>query len=1151
MPVQMNLANEPVDERRNRYVPTYWKCVNWHNLMTQEGPLAGDIYNLGKIQSGKTTYLDGCHATLTGGDEYMAWNSAADPTSTARSNPEGRRLKDIVCRVNDDGVQRPDGGISYFALELTNPATKHVITLCLGAQARSMHSAIERWGMLIERPLREIALEDDDGEVKGKERLAEEYGSQHVHAKIGRYREHVAQHLFGTMPNYERVHDFWEMGKSYTRLLKQGQDVGELVRAVLPDPDPEEFDKTRSQIKDIRALDNTIGGLGVLQSKLSEIQAETKRVTRARDRFLRYDYADKKHALDTLLGKIQALAQEITRTEELVENAKAAESRTDTELKLAEDTLAALSSQVDAELLRASKDLKEKELEQDKLVQRIGGERDLAERQFDSAMKAKTNAKEALANALAEFADTLTRFTSGKEPDLQKSSVRLAQAAAAASTAERDAKLAFDAAVREWRRAGDKVGLALERKQQDLAAAHSAILDDVADLERQLRELDDRKDIPPIEGLDEALQGINEKVIVTYRAIEPRLDRDAFLLEQFLPPTVLGAIIPIDATSTEVIKAKVHAKCPSAKIVDRERLRETSPIGPGTLLHALDPTRSHPLALAYLAHEYGEVQLLAPGTPKGAHERVVWRDGQVYDGIAWQLEHLKGDLQFVGREATRRRIEQARARLKGDIEEHTKLAKTKQGELRDAEVEQEQLAVLLQNVEYAHTRLDLDERVSGVVALRLEANTKRDAKIAKTKDLENASGVLSTIREELSILERQIAEKDMVTKNEELQAAIARRNAITKRRDDGILARGKLEGNIERARAERVGLEREEPTQRNEEQAAVLALLPVAQRAGYQASDIQIYLESEHVKGINRATAKDNRKAAETEEKEAIGRIGALLNEAAKWRALRYDATANVVVETSSNHDIERLAREVGDGLSERMRQRTHKLEDLTSKQIIYTLVADLKRNRDRMMKLIKSVNEVLKRTPFQGSTYHLKHAKNKDDPEIARITNLVEEFSAENQRELANFIQTHLVGVDVPPGKVPPLLDYRNWYSFTMMIERAGREEEVTKFVRKASGGGKALPHYLMCFGLFNVLYNSVNAKARIVFIDEAFRNMDADTIDDIIGFAKNMSLDLVVAAPELSGRTSRMDNATVHMFAKDDATQEAHVRPFIQETR
>ena len=1150
MTTQMSLSNEPVKPRvADRYVPTYWKCVNWHNLLTQEGPLAGDVYNLGRIQSGKTTWLDGGHATFTGGDDFMAWNSAADPTSTAKSNPEGRRLKDIVCRVNDDGVQHPDGNISYFALELTNHHKGHVVTICLGAQARSIKSQIERWGLLIDRPLREIQFEDANGEVKGKEWLAEDYGAGHVHAKIGAYRRRVAEFFFGNLQNLERVEQFLDMGKSYTKLLKEGHDVGQLVRSVLPDPSPEEFDKTRAQIKEIRTLDATIGGLDGLRRKLLDVQAETRKITRARDRILRYDYAEKLHALTKLNGEMGALQASIGITSENLAKARALETQTAERHARARDALDILSREVDSELLAKAAELKSQLLAQGNRVTALTRAEEEESKKASRLDAEHGGTKAETKGAIAEFSEMVQRQVASAAGDLQAAGTRLRRTLDGIAPLETLDLSPFEAALREWNRSGDKLGLDLAKEREDLEKRVAEFVEAEDKLRRELLDLEAKKDIPPVEGLDAAIRGLEDKVLVAYRTMEPRLEADTFLLEQFLGPHVLGAIIPLDAQSTEAVRRAVHAVCPGVKVVDRKEVGNLATIPQGSILQALDPQKTNALTLAYLAHEFSDVQLYAPGTPRGKASRVVWRDGHVYDGIAWQLAKTQGELDFIG-QAARKRLDAQKARVRNLLQATIEQREAEQRRIALKNSEQTALVTMLEAVGAGLARLSLNRRVHAIQNAAAKAAAQAEKAAGALRDLHEARSRLDEIRRDLERLEARLRATKMEEKNRLLQEAIQEEASLRGLHHDQGVARGKLEGTLESADAQLTGLQGKMPAARADEQSALLALLPVAKRAGYNPADIALYVESEHIRGISPTTLKDNRKAAEGEEREAIARIGALLSEAGKWRVLRHDKDANLILETSTGHELDRVVAEISEGINEKVRDKTSRLEELTSKQIIHTLVADMKSSRDHMMRLIKRVNEVLTRTPFQGSIYTIKPSKRKDDPDILRLSNLVEEFSAENQRELASFIQTHLVGVEVEPGKVPEKFDYRNWYAFQVTRERAGQESDMQQFARKASGGGKALPHYLLCFGLFNVLYNTIQAKARIVFIDEAFRNMDAETIDDLIGFAKEMELDLVVAAPELGGRTSRMEDATVQMFTKDDATQETHIRPFLQET-
>src|ERR1051325_1271549 len=188
---------------RGVFLLSDWKCVNWHNLLTLPGPatgpeltrIKGDVFNLGPNESGKSTWLDGLHAALTmGKPPYMEWNSASDPSTSAQKLREkGRNLNGIIFRVGLQGAARTQPVIVYFAFEATNPATREVYSIGVGAWATGLKADPECWGFIIPKPLVEVHLKDE-AHVFDRAELEQRYGNDKVHS-LPRFRQIGRAHV--------------------------------------------------------------------------------------------------------------------------------------------------------------------------------------------------------------------------------------------------------------------------------------------------------------------------------------------------------------------------------------------------------------------------------------------------------------------------------------------------------------------------------------------------------------------------------------------------------------------------------------------------------------------------------------------------------------------------------------------------------------------------------------------------------------------------------------------------------------------------------------------------------------------------------------------------------------------------------------------
>lgn len=1139
------------------YRPTYWKCVNWHNLVSQEGPLKEDIFNLGPNESGKTTWLDGFHAAITLGEPHMEWNSAADPiASAAKLRNRGRTINDVLYRANLEGPTLTGPQISYFLVEFKGRDLGDVWTIGVGAFATHYEAEPDKWGILVNRPARDVQLVDPAAKtVHDFQRLEALYGRDAVLRPI-RFRRALSEQFYGTLEHYEEVLNLLKLSKSYSRLAQQQGNFSDLFRRVLPPPNPKHFEDARTDLRSIHALNNNVNSSQDLLEKLGEISGAVAAVARETAALGRYDYKAALHAYDNLIQDQTATAHKKKEQEEQRDqsekSARDAASRRDAAQRLAQE----LAGSDAAELVRAAATAK-KELDdantlkarRDKKYKDANADAQEKEAKFMGAWRTLSESLRALDQTLKRLLADLPEWV----PAAFRANVE--RAAATANSLTQDAEQVPSDVDHSRNLANEVVRTLTLDLQQAIANAEAQrglLEDQIKPVQAELDGLANAKDDPPTPLLQRALDGMPSQQFVTvYQNAEPFAGReaDAALLEAFLPREVLGAIVPTDAAATEKLRRHVARRAPGLRTVDAAGLSLPDPDGLAghALLRILDPKATHPLVYAYLQAEYGNVLLLNVGADRGDHPRVVWRDGEVYDGHAWRLQLTGPEGRYIGAAARKRALESRRlqlsetiAALKRQVEAHVRT-------IDSSTSRKKRLGQALADVEAAFQRAALGLGIQALTnrrtlhqAAQLTLASAREELEAAARDAEGRKTIWEGLHENVRKTGAQAVQQKLENALDKQKAASDEHEKAAEKRTE------------HRLEAEKAGQRLTELVQlienaRQTRDQARQKLLDLGPSEGFTEATLESYLQA---RGFDRielgnlptlSRESDNRRAkAQQQTHDLILALG-------QRRALAYDEVTNMVQEAVTRNPLQALLEQLRLDLEARRRELVKKTEELGREVFVQRIAANLKQEVADMEDLLERVNQELKTSPLNDHVFQVRRRKIQDEPDVARMRSLIMESSAEiSPAILGEFMSSQLTRTSLDTEDVPPLFDYRQWYEFRMVRidPQTGRETDETQFA-KASGGGQAIPRYLFCFTLFRTLYDRCGAKLRLVLIDEAFQRISPGNIEQLIQFAKQQQLWLVVTNTELDGATPTMRAGCVQMFNRN-ARNETRIRPW-----
>jgi uncharacterized protein (TIGR02680 family) len=205
-------------------------------------------------------------------------------------------------------------------------------------------------------------------------------------------------------------------------------------------------------------------------------------------------------------------------------------------------------------------------------------------------------------------------------------------------------------------------------------------------------------------------------------------------------------------------------------------------------------------------------------------------------------------------------------------------------------------------------------------------------------------------------------------------------------------------------------------------------------------------------------------------------------------------------------------------------------------------------RDADR---LVKSMNDGL-RDVATASGVRIKLNWKPQDNDASGSTQALElllgdpDLLFEEQRsQLIEFFRGQLDRVRGDAGegtwedKLVAILDYRQWYAFTVMAKHHdGEWQKLTRKTHGASSGGeKAVELHLPLFAAAAAHYSGAKiACPRLILLDEVFAGVDQPMRGRLFGLIRHFDLDLVATSESEAGTYAELDGISIYQLVRYD---------------
>lgn len=1114
------------------------RLVNFHNIQDETIEIngGGHLFLLGDNGSGKTTILDAVHYVLTGGGNLMEFNSAA---RMAGSRQEGRRVQGIVMRYNvDTGPMNSSGGVSYAALELVDDRD-NLLTIGVGLSAYSMDERIQRWGIIISAPLESVPwLTEDDGRMRvtQQKEMRDCLLSKGAFYTIGAYEKELARRVFNDDEIFAETCRFLSMGKAYREIATSAADYHQLFKTLLPEPKTDLFDRIIDALKTLDEATTLLEDMEKKLQYLSGLEELVKTINEQRESIARYGWLkiyfernlliDRLQSIDVEMERIRKLLTEINRLIALCRDEQVALQRRISDLRSADS----------AGLVR-----QEKELSQDIL----------------SRKKQLEILEHTLADA-SELVKTAEKQCSGLRHDLTANIEIVSEAVAAASflepriSAEHVEQLrliaASDFSANEIRSfTADNITEKIEehlrgflRDQDRLKDRHNELLTK-RNLHVEAREELLRTEMlrPPIDGLKIVLDALSEAGIegrLLYELLEwtEELDMNTrSSIEESIGIEVLSIII-VQQNDRELAAKIVFDTAPGIKIQVRQNQYDDIP---EWIRASFDLRATHPTAVICLAEEM--FSRIPPS--------VEMVDGKQVLTFRAHRQRLTGATPcWIGQEERKRALENRIAELDLTIDQldkecseltikieslnrdirNTGLVKDKIiTAIRSAHSVSEQFIRAMQEYSFRKETFEQESRrysESHEERNRMEMRCEALQELIRREGLENLEQRIGILEEEALVLDEKFR---------------------------GFLREeGRLQGEIDILKNEQSACKERDNALVNDlsasEQKIKVMISP-------EITDISYYIlrTKQGASFKNSDSIENATRDAQRREAAAIGGLNEKLRDPVfgALYGFGYTEEDNRLVDRR-NRLINELTVSERAAIDDQRQVINEKTTELFKKIIVNEMVSFFTRHLSRLEQMVRTINDLLSQRTFGTTRYRLELQKEERFAPFIEAVRKFNPFTMGSEEALRQFIDDNrdeIINSEIET--VPPILDYRNWYTYHLRMYTANDEgiimDRRTKSV--GSGGEQAVPNYLTILTIAHFLFKGNTIKLSTLFFDEAFYGIDAGRRDQLLGFASDIGLQLLVASPDQDGVRKEVPRSTTLLVVKD-AGYDVHLYPF-----
>ncbi|WP_337747566.1 SbcC/MukB-like Walker B domain-containing protein [Victivallis vadensis] len=1130
----------PID--RDIYSICAVRLVNFHNINHVTIPVqnGGHLFLLGDNGSGKTTVLDAIHYILSAG-EQIELNSAA---RMGGNKQDGRRINGVVTRVNvETGALCPEGRVTYAALELRN-GTGNSVCVGVGLSIAGVNAPLQQWGFRLDEPVGDLPLLCTGGDGGEYPPNREEFKkivqkrNGHYYKSMSTFAQMLARDFFPNPSQYDEYRKFLNMCKAYREIAAKAGNYHELFKSLLPEPESEILQELRLRLKNLRESSSALTALEKKCDYLRALYEEKRKIDNFRS--------------EIRILELGVLFFESGRQRRILLDAE--EKSRAMALDLEQKRLCAEQSEKhEQELLRALTDLKSRD---------VGS--------LIETEKSRTRELAVLGNSLECLHQKEMALQGRLTVEKQKHHTLLTQNAETLNTIA--GKLAETLSV--W-------------TQLPLKAALDAIQQaQLADL--PYRNLDGR----PLRELDSAFGGAVERGRALSEAAAERLgkaqkeyqeaDETLAALEkqpEAIPEALADYTDFLDDLDRRMLMAcplylKLHWK-DSVPAPLRSALEEL--IGEETLATIVaDPDAAGEIRERMLDEDrYGfRLAELYPENDVPPSSRICEFLEQFFDSgkdapylsvLARELDgcsipvfEAANPVRFVDWRGSFRVFYGTGAKLIGEEERKTEqkrriadareIRKYKEDLLKQARQHQSEcekrLKSLLRFEERCHElfmRLNEQRTALSELDRQLEKITAETAE--NTAAIQNANRSRMELTQLVETLRRQIREQNLEKLDAEVSELTRRFDAAQKQRehdhDEWTSQKTRFDDQTERLNE--CGKNAASAAERL---AQAFSISPECR----SEEALKKYLAERHID--NHGGCSDKIAVQKQNMAASGGAIRTLIHAS---EGIHYSFTYDDI----ANELFSREHRTLGDILNRLqtdLDQQREILTEETRRNFERILLEEFRESLRKRIFALERMNELINRRLaghfFGRNTYSLKIVP---FPEYAPLVRVMKSFSdqiPESAAELKEIFSSHANEIlETPANRVPEILDYRNYFRYEMLLHTEGTDGRVmdTRTKSVGSGGEQAVPNYLLVMMIAHLLFDKTegtNSRIRIntILFDEAFYGIDQQRQNQLLSFAEELGLQLMIASPNQDGIKPELANST-NVFVRKDKEYQAHL--------
>jgi hypothetical protein len=1078
---------------------------------------------------------------LTGGGNFMEFNSAA---RMAGSRQDGRRVQGIVLRYNvDTGPMNPSGGVSYAALELTDEHNS-ILTIGIGLSAYSMEERVQRWGIIISAPLESVPWLTDEGDrvkVTEQKQMRDALMAKGAFYTIGAYEKELARRIFNNEEIFAETCRFLTMGKAYREIASSAADYHHLFKTLLPEPKTDLFERIIDSLKTLDEANQLLEDMEKKLLYLSSLEEQVKIIGDQRESIVRYGWLKIYFERNSIGKRINGIDNELEQIKkQKIEISRLISSCRDQQVAL-QRRIDDLRSADSAGLVRQEKELAQDIASRKSSLEFLQQTLTDASGVIDAAEKHCNRLKTSLCSQIGTLSDSI-KDASVLEPQICAERIStLANAVSSEHISDEIQSLTVDDICGKL----EKHLRDFDREQHTLQEQHDKLRLECEEhrAERQsLLNADALK--PPVPGLSDVLNalgdaGIDFKLLYEQLEWNEQLDSDTRAsIEECIGLDILS-IIMVEQRDREMAKRIVFETAPSIKLYS---LQEQTGDVPDWIRTSFDLRTTHPEAVRCLASEmHSQNQPFV--------EKI---DGRNILSFRAHRQRLKGECScWIGQEERRKALQMRIAELNlkiTELDDECNSLQTKTTNcgrnIKTAAQTRDRILTGMRTVIAVSEEL---KRAVQEYSLRKETFDKDTLRYNESRDECDRMQVRHEMlldmikREGLEDLERRIS----LLNDEMILLDETYRNDV---REEGM-----LQGRIDSLQKEKDDCEARDMVLENEmitfEQKIGLIVQPRPADIPHYILRTKLGASFKNAESIEIATRDAQRK-----ESTAVGS----LNE--KLRDPRFGSIYGFSYDENENRLVDRRERLITDltvseriAIDEQRQVINEKTAELFKKIIVNEMVSFFAGHLSRLEQMVRTINDLLSQRTFGTTRYRLELQKEERFAPFIEAVRRFNPFSTGSEDALRQFIDDHreeIINSEIE--SVPPVLDYRNWYTYHLRMFTSNDDgiliDRRTKSV--GSGGEQAVPNYLTILTIAQFLFKGNAVKLCTLLFDEAFYGIDAGRRDQLLGFASDIGLQLMVASPDQDGVRKEIPSSTTLLVVKDSGYN-VHLYPFHYENQ